>query len=146
MPGLWSSCLSLAIFRSCACWDCSRSMYCYIGQGHEHLPYQRVNDHLHIQSKERFACCTLCGVVCLSDRALVGWKSRPSYVCPLYLCFHTDCSAHDNAYRKKRRVCVINCLWVFNSLRSWRLLPEGAQKQPPRKTLFTPTAFVRMRL
>ncbi len=27
--------------------------------------------------------------------------------------------------RTQRRLCIINCLWIFDCLRAWRLLPEG---------------------
>ena len=63
-PGLWSSCLSLAIFRSCACWDCSRSVHCYVGQGHKLLLYQRVNDQLHLGAKGvSHAAAVQCGIL-----------------------------------------------------------------------------------
>ena len=29
------------------------------------------------------------------------------------------------ACRAQRRVCIINCIWIFDCLRAWRLLPEG---------------------
>ena len=105
--------------------------YC-LRQGHELLAHQWRTDQLHLVSKGRLACCSfpvwhasLTEPLWLELQIMTVTFLVPVMVCSLL--------SLDNAYRKERRVCVINCLWVFNTLRSWRLLPEGAHQQPPLK-------------
>ena len=37
--------------------------------------------------------------------------------------------------RAQRRLCIINCLWILDCLRAWRLLPEGEHMRSTRSDI-----------